>query len=131
MAPQLRLVLWPQLFAVCRLAPDANPPGWAVSGRLWSVTRSPEELSVVCEQDQVPADVRAERGWRLLQVRGPLDFGLTGILASLTEPLAGASISVFAFSTFDTDYLMVREGDLDQAIATLNAARHSILAATA
>jgi hypothetical protein len=94
------------------------------------VTRSPEELSVVCEQDQVPADVRAERGWRLLQVRGPLDFGLTGILASLTEPLAGASISVFAFSTFDTDYLMVREGDLDQGIATLNAARHSILAAT-
>lgn len=130
MALPLRLLLWPRHFAVCRLAPDAHPPEWAMRGDLWSVTRSPEELSLVCEQDQVPANVQAERGWRLLQVRGPLDFGLTGILASLTEPLARASISVFAFSTFDTDYLMVREGDLDQAIATLSAARHSVLVAT-
>jgi uncharacterized protein len=111
--------------AVCRLAADATIPGWA-SGPLVSVTRTPEELSVVCSEDAVPDAVRAERGWRCLAVDGPLSFELTGIAATLTAPLADAGISVFVLSTYDTDYLLVKSDDLWSATTALAAAGHVV-----
>ena len=81
--------------------------------------RTPRELSIVCDEAHVPADVRAARGFRALVVDGPLPFSLTGILASITGPLAAARISLFAFSTYDTDYVMVKDETLDAAIAAL------------
>ena len=107
--------------AVCRLAPDAAVPGWA-AGPFVSVTRTPEELSVVCDEAGVPDGVRAERGWRALEIEGPIDFNLTGVLAGLTVPLADAGISVFVMSTFDTDWLLVREPQLPDALTVLRRA---------
>jgi uncharacterized protein len=121
--PRLRLL--EDRLAVCRLDPGAPVPGWA-SGELTSVTRTPGELSVVCAEAGVPAGEVAERGWRALEVAGPLSFELTGVLASLSAPLANARVSVFAIATFNTDYVLVKEQDLERAIAALEAADHSV-----
>jgi hypothetical protein len=115
--PKLTLYLLPGVLAVCRLGQDAPIPEWASGRRFSSVTRTKEELSVVCSQGQVPSGIRGEKGWRCFRVEGPLDFFLTGILASLTLPLAKAGISVFAISTHDTDYLLVKQKNLERAIA--------------
>lgn len=125
-AIKLNLTLLPELFAVCRLSPDAEIPDWANTGAFFSITRTADELSMVCRQSNVPVDVRAEKGWRCLQVAGPLDFALTGILTSLLIPLTEAGISIFTISTFDTDYLLIKEGTLEAAITALRAAGHSI-----
>lgn len=125
--PRLNLQRLEGTLAVCRLAPKAPVPAWAFSsGPLCSVTRTREELSVVCLEACVPIGVRCERGWLALKVEGPLDFGLTGILDALTDPLARAGVSIFAVSTFDTDYLMIREAQLEEAEAALRAAGHSL-----
>jgi uncharacterized protein len=91
-----------------------------------SITRTADELSVVCAEDAVPADIRAERGFLCLAVTGPLDFAATGILASLAAPLAEAGISIFVLSTFDTDLLLIRQALLPQAVAVLRAAGHHL-----
>jgi hypothetical protein len=115
----LRLSVLGGVYAVCRLEPDAALPAWIDRAWFWTVTRTADELSVVCLQAGVPADVRAERDWGIIQVEGPLDFGMTGVLASLSVPLAEAGISIFAVSTFDTDYLMVKHERLDEALRVL------------
>ena len=116
----LRLSALPQSLAVCRLDPGAPLPAWVGwQDPLVSVTRTAEELSIVCPAVRVPGDVRAERGWRAFKVEGPLDFALTGILARLSTCLADAGISLFAVSTFDTDFLLVREAQFDAASAVL------------
>jgi len=101
-------------------------PAWASESKLLSVTRTPEELSIVCEQRPVPASAQCEPGWRCLKVEGPLDLSLTGILASLTVPLAQAGIAIFALSTFDTDYLLVKDKNLEEAARVLRQAGHRI-----
>jgi hypothetical protein len=121
------LDLLPGSFAVCRLGADAIAPSWATGGAFSSITRTPGELSIVCASDQVPAAVVAERGFRVLAVRGPLDFGLVGIVAQLAGVLAAATISIFVLSTYDTDYLFVRDADLERAAAALRAADHTVV----
>lgn len=122
----LRLELLPGSFAVCRLDAGAPVPGWAASGRFVSITRTDAELSLVCPEESLPPDVRAEPGWRCLRVKGPLGFGLTGILASLAVPLASSGVSIFVVSTYDTDYLMVQRRDLERALDALRRAGHAI-----
>jgi uncharacterized protein len=122
----LTLSLQPGRYAVAQLAPAAPVPAWAASGRVTCVVRTPVELSIVCDEAVVPQDVRAERGFCALVIDGALDFALTGILASVTGPLAAAGISLFAFSTYDTDYVMVKADRLDAAIAALSAAGHEV-----
>ena len=101
---------------------------WATRGAFYSITQSNEELSIVCSQGDVPSGVHAERGWRALKVKGPLDFGLTGILASLASPLAQAGISIFAVSTFDTDYVLVKQETLGEATQVLSSSGHEVRA---
>jgi uncharacterized protein len=127
----MKLLLLPGLFAVCQLDPNAPLPAWAAlaSSRLVSITRTSDELSIVCVQEDVPNDVRTERDWRCLMVEGPLDFSLTGVLSALLAPLADAGVSIFALSTFDCDYLLVRAAQLDLAVETLSAAGHPVAAA--
>jgi hypothetical protein len=122
---QLRISLLPGRFAVCRLPSDQNVPVW-VRGAFTSVTRTTDELSIVCDQDAVPADVQAERGWRGLKVLGPIPFEMTGIAAALVAPLAEARISVFLVATFDTDYLLLKEEVFERAVAILRDAGHEI-----
>ncbi len=121
----MTLELLPHPLAVCRLPADAQLPTW-ISGDFQSVTRTSSELSIICDAQEVPEEVQAERGWRGLHVAGTLEFHLTGILASLASPLAEAGISIFALSTFDTDYLLVKKDVLESAIRTLEAAGHEI-----
>jgi hypothetical protein len=124
--PTLDLVVLPGTFAVARLEPGAAVPGWAAEGIVSSVTRTPDELSVVCADEAVPADVRAERGWRAIRVVGTIDFALTGILASILSPLGAAKVSIFAVSTYDTDCVLVHAYALAPALAALRAAGHRV-----
>ena len=89
--------------------------------------RTPDETSILCDQTLVPAGVQAERNWCLLQLEGPMPFSLTGILAAVLNPLAAAGIGIFALSTFDTDYVLVKQESRDAALAALTAAGHVIL----
>jgi len=117
----LELITLDARLAVCRLAPGQPIPAWAAEEKgFLSLTLTAEELSLVCPEARVPAGVRAERGFRALKIRGPLDFNLTGVLSSLLLPLAQRGISVFALSTYDTDYLLVREERLEEALALLS-----------
>lgn len=120
----LALSLLAETFAICRLEPEVEIPAWALAGDFFSVTRTKEELSLVCLQKLVPQGIRCEKGFRCVKVGGPLDFSLPGILSSLTVPLAQAEISVLAISTFDTDYLLVREAHLERAVQRLLQAGH-------
>jgi nitrilase len=125
-APPLTLLGVAGRFAVCKLLPGSAIPAWATAGDVFSVTRTGDELSVVCRQDVVPAGTHAEIGWRCLRVAGAMPFTLVGVLASLTRPVAAAGVGVFAISTFDTDYLFVKEAELPAAVAALRGAGHLV-----
>jgi hypothetical protein len=114
------------LYAVVRLEPDAPLPEWAMRGSFSSITRTDSELSIVCREDDVPDAASAERGWCAFEVAGPLDFSLTGVVASLVSPLAEEEIPLFVLSTFETDYLLVREHDLHRSVEALTNAGHSV-----
>ncbi len=113
-------------FAVCKLPPDSAVPTWATAGDVFSVTRTDEELSVVCRQEMVPSGTRAEVDWRCLRVAGTMPFTHVGVLASLTTPVAAAGVGVFAVSTFDTDYLFIKDAEFQTAVAALRRAGHSV-----
>ncbi len=123
----LNLQLRPETLAVCRLEPGCQVPDWAMQAPFCSVTRTPDEVSVVCRERAVPEEAKAERGWRILKVEGPLDFSMTGVLACLAKPLAEANVSIFVLSTYDTDYLLVRDRDIASAVAVLRKEGHSIV----
>ena len=118
-------VLDPTL-AVARLPAGEGLPWWAAGSSFLSLTRFAEETSVVCEARLVPGDVRSERGFRALRVDGTLAFQETGVLVSLATPLATAGVPVFVVSTFDTDYIMVAEPRLGDAVVALRKAGHSV-----
>jgi hypothetical protein len=124
----IALDVMPGSYSICRLDATAAVPPWAARSGFASVTRTGNELSIVCAADDVPDAVHAQRGYRGLAVRGPLDFGLVGIVASLAGALAAAAISIFVVSTHDTDYLFVPEADVDRAVDALRAAGHSVTA---
>ncbi len=124
--PHFVLQLLAGEFAVCRLASEEPVPAWAGSAVFSSITRTADELSIVCPAVQVPAQVKCERGWRMLKLRGPLPFSATGILHSVLTPLAEARISVFTVSTFDTDYVLVQSAALTPACAALRAYGHTV-----
>lgn len=112
----LTLKLLPLSLAVIRLPVHEGIPDWVFRAEFFSVTRTYEELSIVCPQDQIQGNPLLEKEFRAFQVQGPLDFSLTGILSSLLEPLAKEKISVFTFSTYDTDYILVKEPHLSKVI---------------
>jgi hypothetical protein len=115
--------------AVCRFASDARVPAWALEGGFFCVVRTRDELSIVCREDvctedRIPDGALAERGWMALKLEGPFPFSMTGVLASFLQPLAEARIPIFAISTFDTDYVLIKRENLEQAVAALAAAGH-------
>lgn len=123
---RMNLTVLEDAFAICKLEKEKPIPQWAMGGPISSITRTPNELSIVCAQDQVPHEIVSDKGWRCIAVEGPLDFNLVGILASLIEPLANAQISVFSLSTYDTDYLFVKERFLEPAIHALSQSGHLV-----
>jgi hypothetical protein len=123
---RLNLIVVEAAFAVCRLEADAPIPSWATAGSFCSITRTADELSIVCRQDAVAEGILCERGWRCLRVAGTISFSVVGVLASLTAPLAEAGISVFAISTFDTDYLLVKAEAMEKAVEALRGQGHNV-----
>jgi uncharacterized protein len=121
------LVVLSDTFAVSRLAPHEPIPDWATGGELFAITRTREELSIVCRQDDVPDDVTSERNWRCLRVAGELDFAQVGVLVSILRPLAEAAIPAFAVSTYLTDYVLVKAVVLERAVKALQAAGHHVI----
>ena len=124
--PKLQLLLLDDRLSICKLEAGDVVPSWASLGSFFSISRTHDELSVVCPEEAVPADVRAEKGWRVMRVAGSMDFSVVGVLASMTAPLAEAKVGIFSISTFNTDYLLVKEHDLNEAIVAFAAYGHTI-----
>ena len=125
--PRLPLELLPDTLAICRLDAGAALPRWADGpGAFLTVSRTADELSITGVQRLVPADARCEREYRAFRVRGPLPLDLIGILASIADPLAEAGLGIFAISTFDTDYVLVKSRDLPVALEALERAGHRV-----
>ena len=124
---ELRLSVLTGRMSVCRLDPASEVPDWATKGDFFSVTRSADELSVVCSEGNAPGGVRCEGGWRVLKLEGPFEFSEIGVLASVSVPLAEAGVGIFAMSTFDTDYVLVKDEQLGSAVAALRGRGHQVL----
>jgi uncharacterized protein len=123
----LKFSRMPGQFAVCRLPPDAPLPGWAESGAFSSVTRTKDELSVVCAANSVPEEHQPKSPWVCFKIEGPFSFSEVGILASAIGPLAEKGVPIFAISTFDTDYVLVGEEHAGSAVQALRDAGHEFL----
>lgn len=122
----MELITLPKLFGICKLEPDATLPDWLSQNEFTSVTWTSEEISIVSDESIIPEWIECDRGWRCFKVKGPLDFSLTGVLESLALPLAKAGISIFAVSTYNTDYLMVKETRFKEAKRVLMQAEHHV-----
>ena len=123
---QLNLASLQDVYAVCQLRSQKSVPDWVFQGDFYSITRTPEELSIICPQEYVPEDITCQPGWRVLKVEGPFNFNEIGVLASLTGPLAAAQLSLLTISTYDTDYLFIQGENFEQAVKVLSAAGHQI-----
>jgi hypothetical protein len=115
----LALSLLPGRYAVIRLDAGAELPAWALTGSFVSVTRTPEEVSVVCAEAQARPGMRGEGGWRVLKLQGPFPLDAVGVLASVAGPLAEAGISIFVVSTYDTDYVLMKEASVERGLSVL------------
>jgi len=123
----MRIKVMPGKFAVCRLVNAAVLPDTLGDAQPFFLAVTPDEISLVCPSDVVPPDaLEVEDDWALLQVVGPLDFGLVGVIADLSRTLAGAGIPIFVASTYLTDYLLVKADRLHDAVRVLKAEGHTI-----
>jgi hypothetical protein len=110
-----------------RLQPDISVPDWATGGDFVSISRTTDELSIVCPMQNLPETLRPQQRWTCLKLEGPFAFSQTGILLSFIQPLSKNGIPIFAISTYDTDYVLVQEEFLDRAMAALQHAGHELL----
>lgn len=123
----LTMKLLKEKYGVCRLNKTELIPEWALNSDFFSITKTLDELSIVCFEDNIPNDIKCEKDWRALKIEGPLDFSLIGILASISTILAQKGISIFAISTYDTDYILVKNKDIDNAIDSLIKERYEVI----
>ena len=126
---KLTLLVLAGRYGICRLGPDEPVPAWGLQGEFFSVTRTTEELSIVCAEAQIPATVLCESGWRLFKIDAIMDFSLVGIVAGISAALAGANIGIFVLSTYNTDYILVRQPDFAAAAIALRTAGYTVLGA--
>jgi hypothetical protein len=124
---KLTMKLLNQKYSVCRLDKNNSIPNWAIEGDFFSITKTEDELSIVCLQENIPDGIKCEKDWRILKVEGPLDFSLVGILASISNLMAQSQISIFALSTYDTDYILVKENNIEAAICTLTSNNYDVI----
>ena len=115
----------PDTFAIVRLPPSVETLRW-VTGEFASITKTPDELSIVCKESAVPAGTHADRGWQCLRVEGSMPLTMVGVAAEFTGLLAKAGVSVFVISTFDTDYVLVKGDALERATDALRGGGHSV-----
>jgi len=114
-------------FVICRLSPSSSLPSWAFTGPFISITKTNDELSIITIDDnRLPKDIQCERNWKCFKLKGPFPFDMTGVLSSILNPLAKADIAILAISTFDTDYVMIKEKNLQIAIDVLKQNGHTV-----
>jgi uncharacterized protein len=123
---QLKFRWLPGPYAIVRLAPDVPVPDWATKGEFASITRTADELSIVCSVGNLPADVHSPHRWACLMLEGPFPFSQTGVLLSFIEPLSNGGVPIFAISTYDTDYVLIPEEWAGAAISALQTAGHEL-----
>ena len=109
-------------YSICKLDPNSDVPGWEQEGDFYSISRTTNELSIICDRRNIPENINCEHNWRVLMIEGPFEFEEIGILNSITKPLAEANISLLTISTFDTDYILIKENYFSEAIKTLESA---------
>ena len=126
---RLTLIVQDSSYAVCKLPLESGVPAEALRAEFVALTRTEDELSLICAEERVPPGAVCERGWRLLKVMGPFDFSQVGILAALTAALAQAEINLLAISTYETDYLLVKSEMLARAVRALERAGHAVRSA--
>jgi len=123
----LTMKLLKERFGVCRLNNNELIPEWAKNSSFYSITKTLDELSIVCSQESIPGNIKCEKDWRILKIEGPLVFSLIGILSSISTILAQKQISIFAISTYDTDYILVKDKDIDNAVNALSNENYEIV----
>jgi len=124
---QLKFRQLPGLYAIVHLVPDVPVPTWATKGDFTSITRTRDELSIVCPTANLPPNVHSPHRWICLKLEGPFPFSQTAVLLSFIEPLSNNAIPIFAISTYDTDYVLIQEECADSALDLLMRARHQLL----
>lgn len=122
------LSLLPERLAIVRLSPDTHVPPWAWRGTFFSITRTSDELSIVCLENTLPAEIISQTGWRAFKVHGPFVLSEVGVLSAIAAPLAEAGVSIFVISTFDTDYVLLKSEQLTGALVALKRAGHQVQA---
>lgn len=127
MPAHLALRLLPDMLAVCRLEPDAAMPWWATAAPFFSVTRTTQELSIICAASRVPLGATATYDWRAMQLHGQFHHSLFGLMGAISQPLADAGVSILVVATFDTHYVLVRDPQLPTAVEALHHAGHRVL----
>ena len=123
---KLKLSLLKNKYAICTLPNTAPIPDWALTEILISITRTDKELTIVCKQDMIPSELQSDINWRCFKIDGSFDLNQTGVISSISSPLADAGISIYVISTYDTDYFLVQDQNLQKAISTLSNSGHSI-----
>jgi hypothetical protein len=116
----------PGLYAIVRQSPDTPVPAWATKDNFTSITRTAEEVSIVCPAENIPKDFAPTLRWICLKLEGPFPFSQTGVLLSFIQPLSNNGIPIFAISTYDTDYVLVPQEQAPQALDLLHAAGHEL-----
>ncbi|GKU25270.1 ACT domain-containing protein [Clostridium folliculivorans] len=123
----LTMILLKDTYGVCRLDKNELIPAWAQKGEFFSITKTTDELSIVCHEGNIPDNINCEKDWKILKIEGQLDFSLIGILSSISSILANKGISIFAVSTYDTDYILIKNKDIENAVKSLIEERYEII----
>lgn len=124
---KLTLKILKNRYSVCRLNKNDEIPKWIFQEEFFSITRTDDELSIVCLQDKIKEDIKCEKDWKVLKIEGPLDFSLVGILSRISTLMANNDISIFAISTYDTDYILIKEESIKRAIEVLENNNYNII----
>lgn len=124
---KLKLSLLKDFYGICKLPCDSSIPDWAQKGSLYSITRTEKELTIVCPQGSIPMDIEYDGNWRGFRIDGSFDFSQIGVISCLAGPLARAGISIYVISTYDTDYVLVKEKNVEQAVTVLTDEGHLII----
>ena len=117
----------PQVYAICSFPTDATFPDWPDHASIFSITKTPKEITIVCEEHQVPGACKTSENWKCIKVEGSFDLDAVGVLASIAEPLAQNKISLYAISTYDTDYILIHAKNIDKAVSCLKTFGHTII----
>lgn len=124
---RLTLKLLDETYGVCSLEKDSEISPWIVEGNFLSITKTDEELSIVCEEKNISEGIKYEGGWKILKIEGKLDFALVGILAKISNIMAENNISIFAISTYDTDYILIKLNNINKAVELLKKENYNII----